>query len=101
MSAFPLEVQTFFYIHHFSLYLLIRLFSGIGYFVGISDDNASWYTSDGVLQPYLSYKSIMTLKYSFFFFPLAVSKPQFYYSEKEFLFPPHRHRLFLNHVSNT
>jgi len=36
------------------LYLLIRLFSGIGYSVGTSDDNASWRTSDGVLQPYLS-----------------------------------------------
>ena len=48
------EVQAFFYAHHFSLYLLIRLFSEIGYSVGTSDDNASWRTSDGVLQPYLS-----------------------------------------------
>lgn len=54
MPAFPFEVQAFFYAHHFSLYLLIRLFSGIGYSVGTSDDNASWRTSDGVLQPYLS-----------------------------------------------
>jgi len=29
MPAFPFEVQAFFYAHHFSLYLLIRLFSGI------------------------------------------------------------------------
>jgi hypothetical protein len=41
MPAFPFEVQAFFYAHHFSLYLLIRLFSGIGYSVDTSDDNAS------------------------------------------------------------
>ena len=28
------EVWSFFYAHHFSLYFLIRLFSGIGYSVG-------------------------------------------------------------------
>ena len=37
MPAFPFEVQAFFYAHHFSLYLLIRLFSGIGYSVGTSE----------------------------------------------------------------
>ena len=27
MPAFPFEVQAFFYAHHFSLYLVIRLFA--------------------------------------------------------------------------
>ena len=37
MPAFRFEMQAFFYEHHFSLYLLIRLFSGIGYSIGISE----------------------------------------------------------------
>ena len=40
--------------HHFSLYLFIRLFSGIGYSVGLST-RPSWRTSGGVLQLYLSW----------------------------------------------
>ena len=39
-----------FYAHHFSLYFLIRLFSGIGYSIGVSKDRASVLTSNGVLQ---------------------------------------------------
>ena len=62
MPAFPFEVQAFFYAHHFSLYLLIRLFSGIGYSVDTSDDNASWRTSDGGLQLYLSCGRVFTVK---------------------------------------
>lgn len=40
----------FFYAHHFSLYFLIRLFSGIVYSFGFFDDKASDLTSNGVLQ---------------------------------------------------
>ena len=32
---------SIFYAHHFSLYLFIRLFSGIGYSIGISETSAS------------------------------------------------------------
>lgn len=37
---FILECR-YFYAHHFSLYFLIRLFSGIGYSTGMSDFSAS------------------------------------------------------------
>lgn len=50
MPAFHFGVQAFFYAHHFSLYWLIRLFSEIGYSVSMSHANASWRTSNGVLQ---------------------------------------------------
>ena len=39
---------------HFALYFLMRLFSAIGYAVGSSDARASFLTSNGVLQLYLS-----------------------------------------------
>ena len=48
MPAFHFGVRAFFYAHHFSLYLFIRLFSGIGYSVGISDANASWRSAGSV-----------------------------------------------------
>ena len=45
---------SFFYVHHFSLYFLMRLFSGSGYSNGLSVDNASTLTSNGFLQLNLS-----------------------------------------------
>lgn len=53
MPAFCLGVQAFFYAHHFSLYFMIRLFSGTGYSMGASLANASSRTSDDVLQWYV------------------------------------------------
>ena len=45
---------SFFYAHHFFLYFSIRLFFGIGYFLGLTVVNASVRTSKGVLHLYLS-----------------------------------------------
>jgi hypothetical protein len=50
MTILRMRYGHFFYAHHFSLYLLIRLFSGIGYSVGFTEDKASILTSSGVLQ---------------------------------------------------
>lgn len=41
-------VRSFLYAHHFSLYFLIRLFSGIGYPFGVAALNAARLTSRGV-----------------------------------------------------
>lgn len=45
-------VWSFFYAHHLSLYFFIRLFSGIGYSIGMFVNRASVLTSKGVLQLY-------------------------------------------------
>ena len=42
------------HVYHLALYASNRLFSAIGYWVGVSSDNASLLTSDGVLQWNLS-----------------------------------------------